>query len=197
MIESQQLLVGKSGFIALFFLLFAILIELKPFPANGWALDVYQAVPSGIVAIIAVASSGGMLFALYKLLPLAKDCLPCIAAIGLSTFLFSNLLGLKQDNAKRLLGYSSIAQIGLMITALALVSQFPNSAKLLPLIVGGLFINHFIAKAGLFWLAGLIKHRRIQEWGISLGNWELSSQDFPSAWLQKQVRVVFPGLPAD
>ncbi len=192
MVESQSLITGKGGFIALFFLLFAIIIELKPFPANGWALDVYQAVPSGIVAIIAVASSGGMLFALYKLLPLATNYLPYIASIGIVTFLFANLIGLKQTDAKRLLGYSSIAQMGLIITALAIVLQFPNPTKYLPLIVGGLFINHFVAKAGLFWLTGIINQANIRKWGTGIDDVELTSQDLPWSFLQKQESIRIP-----
>jgi len=192
MIASQQLFVGKSGFIAVFLLLFAILLELKPFPANGWALDVYQAAPSGIVAIIAVVNSGGMLFALYKIVPLATKCLPCIAAIGLVTFLFSNVLGLKQTDAKRLLGYSSIGQMGLIISTLAIVSQFPNPSMYLPLIVGGLFLNHFIAKAGLFWLAGMIQQTRIQDWGKGLTGVEWSDKKISAGWFHQQITRHIP-----
>jgi hypothetical protein len=91
------------------------LIELKPFPSNGWGLDVYQAAPSDIGAIISGGVSTGALAALYKLLPLLQaNHLALIISIGLVTFLFSNLLGLKQENIKRLLGYSSIAQLGLL-----------------------------------------------------------------------------------
>ncbi|MFH1251738.1 MAG: proton-conducting transporter membrane subunit, partial [bacterium] len=70
MIASKELIAGNAGFIALFLALSAIVIELKPFPANGWALDVYQAVDSGVVAVIATASSAAMFFVIYKLMPL-------------------------------------------------------------------------------------------------------------------------------
>ena len=186
MIESQQLISGEIGFIAVFLLLFAILVELKPFPANGWALDVYQTAPAGVAAIIAVVNSTGMLFALYKVLPLAKGCLPCISIIGLSTFFFANLLGLKQNDAKRLLGYSSIAQMGFTISALALLLQFSQGLDLLVLVVGGLFINHFIAKAGLFWLAGFLKSTHIEDWGKNIGQWELGCCEIPLPALQDQ-----------
>ena len=192
MIEAQQSITGKIGFIAVFLLLFSVLVELKPFPANGWALDVYQTAPSGIAAIIAVVNSAGMLFALYKILPLAQNCLPCIATIGLSTFFFMNLLGLKQQDAKRLLGYSSIAQMGLVIGTLALLLQISQQPDMLIFIVGGLFINHFIAKAGLFWLTGFLKKSRAKDWGKNLGTWELACRDLPVPWLQKQQAHIIP-----
>jgi len=159
----------KAGILATFLIVFAVLIELKPFPANGWALDVYQSVNPGIAAVIASASSAAFFFVIYKFIPLMPDSfLPLLAGIGVTTFIISNLMGLKQKDAKRLLGYSSIAQMGLLLAALALVMQFKNiqSITSLVIIIGGLFVNHFIAKAGLFWLAGIVKKRNIRSWNI-------------------------------
>jgi formate hydrogenlyase subunit 3/multisubunit Na+/H+ antiporter MnhD subunit len=160
---------SRAGILATFLLVFAVLIELKPFPANGWALDVYQSVNSGITAIIASASSAAIFFVIYKFIPLMPATfLPLLAGIGITTFIISNLMGLKQTDARRLLGYSSIAQMGLLLTALALIMQFKNveSITSLVIIIGGLFINHFIAKAGLFWLAGVVKKRNIKSWNV-------------------------------
>ena len=162
-IAHRELIQGPIGFIALLFVLTSLLIELKPYPANGWGLDVYENASSGIASLISVGVSAGVFFSLYKLLPLAGDFLHSIALIGGFTFLFSNLIGLKQENTKRLLGYSSIGQMGLLTLAMALVSQLEASAQL-PLIIGGLFINHLLAKAGLFWLAGVVDCKCIRNW---------------------------------
>ncbi|MCD4819806.1 MAG: proton-conducting membrane transporter, partial [Candidatus Cloacimonetes bacterium] len=169
MISSKALFIGKAGSIALFFLLFSVLLELKPFPANGWALDIYQAVDPSIVSVIAVASSGALFFTLYKFMPLlSMNFINMIAITGITTFLFSNLLGLKQKNVRRLLGYSSIAQIGLLVTALALLHKigFSNvSNPTIFVILGGFFLNHFFAKAGLFWLADIIGDN-FSDWSV-------------------------------
>jgi len=159
----RDLIQGPIGFIATLFVLTSLLIELKPYPANGWGLDVYETTPGGIASLISVGVSAGVFFALYKVLPLMEVYLPSIALIGGLTFLFSNIIGLKQDNAKRLLGYSSIGQIGLLTLAIALLLQLDAAAQL-PVIVGGLFINHLLAKAGLFWLADLVNQRNIRDW---------------------------------
>jgi formate hydrogenlyase subunit 3/multisubunit Na+/H+ antiporter MnhD subunit len=169
MVETRTLLDNPLGAAALVFLIGAILIELKPFPANGWALDVYQAAPCGIGAIISAGVATGALAALYKLLPLLQiGHLPVIVSIGVVTFLFSNLLGLKQENAKRLLGYSSIAQLGLLVAAIAYLRQTGHE-DLVPLVVGGLFINHFLAKAALFWLAGMLGRGDWRDWSVLAG----------------------------
>jgi formate hydrogenlyase subunit 3/multisubunit Na+/H+ antiporter MnhD subunit len=165
MINSSHLLIGKAGFLAIFLVLFAILLELKPFPANGWALDVYEAVNEGLVSLIAVASSAAIFYVLYKFLPLLPTSyLPYLSGVGLFTFFFSNLVGIKQNNPNRLLGYSSIAQMGLLLAIVALLKSFGDLDYLILPIAGGIFLNHFFAKAGLFWLVGIVKKDRIENW---------------------------------
>lgn len=157
------------GSIALFLLSIAIFIELKPFPANGWALDVYEAVDSGIVSVIAVVNSAAILFLFYKIMPILPErFLNVFGIAGVITFLFSNMLALKQKKAKRLLGYSSIGQVGLLVASLVFTANAPQ--HLIYLIVGGFFINHLISKAGLFWLSGIVKHENISDWNVLRGN---------------------------
>jgi len=159
----RAMIAGPLGTAALMLVMGAILIELKPFPANGWGLDIYQAAPAGIAALVSVGVSAAYLFALYKILPLITPFLPVIAATGLLTFVASNLIGLRQSGARRILGYSSVGQMGLAIAAMALLSQFSLN-EYIPLVVGGLFINHFLAKAGLFWLAGIVNSEKLEDW---------------------------------
>ncbi|MEA2095209.1 MAG: proton-conducting transporter membrane subunit [Candidatus Cloacimonadota bacterium] len=157
------------GLISVFLLAIAVFIELKPFPANGWALDVYEAVDSGIVSVIAVVNSAAIFFVFYKIMPLLpQNFLNIFGIAGVVTFFFSNLMGLKQKNAKRLLGYSSIGQIGLLVASLIFTMHSPNS--LIYLIVGGFFVNHLIAKAGLFWIAGIVKKENLKDWNVLKNN---------------------------
>jgi formate hydrogenlyase subunit 3/multisubunit Na+/H+ antiporter MnhD subunit len=169
LIARRDSIAGPIGFAALMFLMACLLIELKPFPANGWGLDVYETARSGVAALIAVAVSAGVFFALVKLLPLFEGQLEVIAGLGAVTFLFSNLIGLQQTKARRLLGYSSIGQMGLMTIALAMLQRLEAEAAI-PLVVGGLFVNHLFAKAGLFWLAGFVRGERLEDWSVLAGN---------------------------
>lgn len=168
MIAHHRLISGSVGAIATLFVLTSLIIELKPYPANGWGLDVYENAPTGIASMVSVGISAGILFALYKLMVLFNGYLASIAVIGAGTFLISNVIGLKQDNARRLLGYSSIGQMGLLMFALAAV-YYLDIDEQLPLIVGGLFLNHLLAKAGLFWLAGVVDRSQIQSWSVLAG----------------------------
>ncbi len=169
MIANRAAITGPIGTTALLFLLACLVLELKPFPANGWGLDVYETADSGLAALSSVGVSAGVFFALFKLLPLFADQLGIIAAAGGITFLFSNLVGLRQTSVQRMLGYSSIAQMGLLTLALALLHHL-EAEESLPLVVGGLFVNHLLAKAGLFWLAGIVERTEVSEWSDIAGN---------------------------
>jgi formate hydrogenlyase subunit 3/multisubunit Na+/H+ antiporter MnhD subunit len=169
LIANCETIAGPVGFAALIFLLGCLLLELKPFPANGWGLDVYETANAGVAALIASGVSAGVFFALYNLFPLFEDHAEVIAILGVATFVFSNLIGLAQTKAQRLLGYSSVGQMGLLSAALALLYLLDAKAAI-PLVVGGLFVNHLFAKAGLFWLAGYVGKEDLAEWSL-LADW--------------------------
>ena len=157
---------SKSAFIALFFIVSSLLVDLKYFPANGWALDVYQSFPSGIIVMITTAKTAAIIFVLSKILPMITGQFEgLIISLGLLTFIVSNLIGIKQKNVKRMLGYSSIAQIGLIIAAYVIFKDIIGDSRIFYIVVGGLIVNHFIAKSGLFWLTGIVKEKYIRDWG--------------------------------
>jgi formate hydrogenlyase subunit 3/multisubunit Na+/H+ antiporter MnhD subunit len=165
LIANRAAIVGPLGFAALMLVLGCLLLELKPFPANGWGLDVYETAPGPVAALVASGVSAGVFFALYNLFPLFEDYAAVIAILGMATFVFSNLIGLAQTKAQRLLGYSSVGQMGLLSMALALLHLLDAEAAA-PLVVGGLFVNHLLAKAGLFWLAFCVGKENLTEWSL-------------------------------
>jgi len=155
---------AKGGFAAVFLIMIAMALELKPFPANGWALDVYQSAHPGLAALISAGFASAMIFVLHKLLPIAgPEWQNIFAAIGAVTFLGSNLLGVKQTHSRRLLGYSSVGQMGLLVMVVGLSHHLNNKFIL---IAYGILISHYLAKAGLFWLAGIIKQDNIRQWAV-------------------------------
>ena len=154
--------VGKGAMVALFLLLMSLILELKPFPANGWALDVYQSSHAGIGALLSGGFATASLFVLYKLWPIFPyHWSVFIAVLGGITFFASNLLGLKQQNAKRLLGYSSAGQVGLLLAVMGLQPILGSSFPFIALTLLG---SHLLAKSGLFWLAGIVNQQNIRQW---------------------------------
>ncbi|WP_034993915.1 complex I subunit 5 family protein [Beijerinckia mobilis] len=171
LLAQREAIGGPIGAMALLLLLGALLVELKPFPANGWGLDVYETATDGVAALVSVGVSAGVFFALFKLEPLFAGQRNLIAwSCGL-TFVAANLIGLRQRLVQRLLGYSSIGQMALMVLALVLLRrqeadgvESGGADVAFALVIGGLFLNHLLAKAGLFWLAGAIGAREWTSW---------------------------------
>lgn len=154
--------VQSAGAIAFFLMLIAIVAELKPFPANGWALDIYEAAHPAFSAIFAAASGAAGLYAVDKLLLIGgAQWLPMVTGIGIITFIAGSLMALPQNNDRRLLGYSSVAQTGLV---LAVIGQQDILGEQYYFVAFGLLISHAVAKAGLFWLSGLIAGRNLADW---------------------------------
>ncbi|QEP44660.1 NADH-quinone oxidoreductase subunit F [Ectothiorhodospiraceae bacterium BW-2] len=163
-ISALPTLANSSMQLALFLMFIAIIIELKPFPANGWGLDIYQSAHPAFAALFSVSTGAAMLFAVDKMVLMGGDSwLPLLSAIGVTTFVAANLLGLSQQDDRRLLGYSSIGQLGLL---LLIIGQRDLLGDQLLFIAGGVLVAQAIAKAGLFWLSGLIERRELSAWSV-------------------------------
>ena len=141
---------------------------MKQFPANGWAIDAYEGVAPGLTGLVAAIGTAGVFFAIYKTFPMmSRELLTMTAVIGMMTFFVSNLMGLKQKNPRRILGYSSVAQMGLILSIGAWGFKTGGAQdKIFMLVLIPLFLNHFFAKAGLFWIAGIVKSENYKKWGI-------------------------------
>lgn len=96
----------------------AFKISLVPF--HFWAPDVYEGAPANITSYLSVVSKGAAVFILITLLftvfnsivPLWRDAL---VALAILTMTIGNLFALRQQNLKRFLAFSSIAQAGFIL----------------------------------------------------------------------------------
>jgi formate hydrogenlyase subunit 3/multisubunit Na+/H+ antiporter MnhD subunit len=162
---SAQLL--KGGALAFFLIFIAVVAELKVFPANGWALDIYESAHPAFSALVSAAAGSAALVAIDKLLLIGGPAWMEVAAIiGIVSFVGANLFALAQDADRRLLGYSSVAQIGLI---LFVAGQQDILGDNYLFIAGGVLLAHAVGKAGLFWISGLIEGRELHAWSALRG----------------------------
>ncbi len=108
------------GFI-LFFAGLAFKISLVPF--HFWTADVYEGAPIGVASYLSVISKGAAAFILMILLftvlkPLMHVWENIVYVIALATMFIGNLFALRQQNLKRFLAFSSIAQAGFILLGL-------------------------------------------------------------------------------
>ena len=103
----------------------ALGFKLSLVPFHFWSPDVYEGAPAPISALVATVSKGGVLALLLRLFSTVDGVLdsPLALALGLvavASMLAGSLLGLRQEDVKRVLAYSSIAHLGyLMVPLLA------------------------------------------------------------------------------
>jgi NADH-quinone oxidoreductase subunit N len=113
------------GFI-LFFSGLAFKISLVPF--HFWTADVYEGAPIGVASYLSVISKGAAAFILMILLftvlkPLMQVWENIVFVVALATMFIGNLFALRQQNMKRFLAFSSIAQAGFILLGLITGTQ--------------------------------------------------------------------------
>lgn len=170
---------GSAGgaSLALFFGLMLAGFGLKAgvFPLGQlWLPGAYSAAPSPVSALLSSAMSKtgvyGLVRAFLFLAPAGNAAFDArtwglvVAAVGAATLFIGTIQAMKQSDAKRLLAYSSIGQIGYIVLAIgaALALAFPSGPALgvlaVAAVIGALFhaLNHAVFKGLLFFTGGNI-----------------------------------------
>ncbi len=141
------------------------------FPLHVWLPDAHASAPSPSSALLSglviKIYAFGLLILLYRVFPSQlletvplNEIILWLATLGV---VFGSIFAMVQDDLKKMLAYSSIAQIGYVFMGIGL--GHPTA------LVGGLYhlLNHGIMKVMLFMVAGVIIHsagvRRIKELG--------------------------------
>ena len=93
-------------------------ISLVPF--HLWTADVYEGSPIAVTSYLSVVSKGAAVFIFtYVLYTVFADVAPLwsqvMVVLSVTTMTIGNLFALRQDNMKRFLAFSSIAQAGFIL----------------------------------------------------------------------------------
>jgi NADH-quinone oxidoreductase subunit N len=102
---------------ALFFILAGFGFKLALVPFHMWAPDVYEGAPTPITAFLSVAPKAaafGMMLRFFQN-HTALHVTVLLAVLSAVTMTVGNLAALRQTNVKRLLAYSSVAQMGYVL----------------------------------------------------------------------------------
>jgi NADH-quinone oxidoreductase subunit N len=103
-------------------MLVGIGFKLALVPFHLWTPDVYEGSPAPVTAFVATVSKGSMFAVLVRFFshidPRAYTPLFVVfVALAIATILIGNLLALMQNNLKRMLAYSSVANLGYLLVA--------------------------------------------------------------------------------
>ncbi|WP_010477878.1 proton-conducting transporter transmembrane domain-containing protein [Thermococcus zilligii] len=164
MAQLAQLAGGINATVAqvsLALIIFGLVVEAELFPLNAWAPDAYQAAPHPITVMFSAFVVKAGLYAMARILYILSaasgwaDITKLLVILGTLTVIVGELSALRQRDVKRMIAYSSIAQVGLIAVALALGTADGVSAGVFHM------VNHAIVKALLFLAVGYV--------GITLG----------------------------
>jgi len=145
-----------SVFVPMALMVTGLGIEAAIFPLNAWLPDAHSSAPSSISAILSGIAIEVGLYAVVRVIFTIfgiSSMLMFFVFLGVLTLLIGELCAFSQNNIKRMLAYSSIGQIGLVVFAMAMATSVAIS--------GGLFqlISHTLAKGLLFLAAGYLVYR--------------------------------------
>ncbi|WP_036222188.1 proton-conducting transporter membrane subunit [Mesoaciditoga lauensis] len=139
-------------------------VEAELFPFNGWVPDTYTGAINGVSASLSGIAAVSAVYALFRIAMTVFgrsggayvttygkiDFMTVIAILATATVVIGELSALSQKNVKKMLAYSSMAQMGLIAVGLSIGNELG--------VYGGIFqlINHSIAKSMLFLIVGIL-----------------------------------------
>ena len=159
----------RTILVALGFLTVGIGLKLGLFPIHGWLPNVYAYAPSIVTAFLAATATKVAMYVLLRIyftvfgIKIFETLLvdEVLLILGVITILTMSTVAIYQMDAKRLLAFSSVAQIGYMIIGVSMITATGLTATILHL------FNHALIKGALFLaLAGIcyrIKSARIED----------------------------------
>lgn len=144
------------------FLTVGIGLKLAMFPLHLWLPNAYAYAPSTVTAFLAATATKVAVYVMLRFMlgVFSSDFAfgamplePILMGLGLIGILSASLVAVFQFNVKRMLAYSSVAQIGYMLLGIGLASTTGVAAATLHI------FNHALMKGALFLALGAVAYR--------------------------------------
>lgn len=144
------------------FLFVGISLKLALFPLHVWLPNAYAYAPSFATAFLAATATKVAIYLLLRIvfsvygvaidletLPVSEVLYP----LSIAAMFIASILAVYETNLKRMLAYSSVAQIGYITLGIALMNQSGLTGSIVHL------FNHALIKGALFLALGAILYR--------------------------------------
>jgi NADH-quinone oxidoreductase subunit M len=156
-LQQLPLSTGSQEWIFLFFAA-AFLVKMPAFPLHGWMPDGYMAMPVEVLMVFSgVLSKVGAYGFLAIVLPLfpqaAVHFQMLMLLIGLISIVYGSMQAFSQTNARLILGYSSVAQLGFILLGIFALNPQGAQGALLQM------VNHGLVVAPALFIAALLGRR--------------------------------------
>lgn len=150
---------GMSSGAALALLVGGLLLKSAVFPLHGWLPFAHSAAPGPVSAVLSALVVKASLYLVYRLWFELTPGLPpeaagwAMGALGAGAIVFGSLLALRQSRLKRVVAYSTVAQLGYLMLVFALPTALAWQGSVLHM------LSHGLAKAGMFLAAANLMKR--------------------------------------
>jgi NADH-quinone oxidoreductase subunit M len=139
-------------------LAFAFLVKTPVFPFHTWMPDTYADLPPPVVAVVSAVQSkaglyGFLAIVLPFLAPEAARAQTLMFVLGTIALVYGALAALAERDAKRVVAYSSLSHLGLILLAIFSGSQLAIEGAVVYMVAHGLF------SAALFLALGAVEQR--------------------------------------
>jgi len=143
------------------FLAFALAFAIKVpmFPLHTWLPDAHTEAPTaGSVILAAVLLKMGTYGYVRFAMPLFPNAVqqftPLIATLSVIGIIYASLVAMVQDDVKKLVAYSSVAHLGIVMLGVFALNQMGLQGGMLQM------LNHGVSTGALFLIVGFIYERR-------------------------------------
>jgi len=159
--------------LALAFLLVAFGFKVAAVPFHLWTPDVYEGAPTPVTVFMAgaIKAAGfavlgrviGSAFQADALANLPLQASSAFLGLSIATMVVGNLLGIVQNNVKRILAYSSIAHAGYLLLGLYAAARSPSGVSLMNSGVPFYLLTYVIATVGAFGVLSLLARNGVED----------------------------------
>ncbi len=156
-VADGQIVSRASLLLGIVFVIAGLAFKFGVVPFHMWAPDVYQGAPTPITLLISSAPELAVFAIAFRilvegLLPLAIDWQKILALLAVASLVLGNLTAIAQTNLKRMLAYSTIAQMGFVLLAMLSGVAAGNSASIANAYSAAMFylISYALTSLGTF-----------------------------------------------
>jgi NADH-quinone oxidoreductase subunit M len=140
--------------------LLAFAIKIPVIPVHSWLPDAHTEAPTAgsviLAGLLLKTGAYALLRFAFPLFPMAsKLFVPLLLVLGLGGLFYASWIALAQKDIKRLVAYSSIGHMGLVVIGVAVWNVMTLSGAILQM------VNHGLTTSALFILVGMLTNGSI------------------------------------